>query len=183
MIKLIENSELTANVNTIQFVVSPELQNEKDVKLTDKFYIFFKKSDPIITLRHFYNGKIRRFLAKYKYSEDGLDGGYWEDPVDIDQEGREFIQDKISPSDLTHILNIYVTNINKKGTDDKWESSKRQSRIWKQLFLTHFKNNYLKGYSGFDTTLIGMSNIMTVNFKGFIDPCNIILITNQSLKI
>lgn len=178
---LCESTNLSFGAKTSRFIVRPQLMDERSLKMESEFHRFFDSSDHLYMLRLFYNGNIRRFMVEWNSSEEGLDGGYWGDPQDIDDSGRKFIKENISPSDLVHIMNIYIRNIDKMEVGDEWKSSRRQSRIWKQIFLQHFKKTYLQGFGSFDEMLKGMANIMAGRYKDFIAPCNMIEISTLPL--
>lgn len=179
MIKLkhiLESSSEITQGKTIRFVVNMPDRSDESRRMEDGFYKFFQTADKQKFLQLFLKGQIRRFRADYSQSEEGLDGGYWNDPYDIDARGRNFIRQMLD-SDVVHMLNVYMRNIDIDDMDTKWKSSKRQSRIYKYLARKHFLKD-LKTFDAFNDIMLGMTAILLGRYKDFIRPANIIEVSS-----
>jgi len=170
-----EGEELTKGAKTYRFYVNtrrnPEIYDKYGNELELQFKEFFSKANKQQLLIAFYEGRLRRFYIKYVntgYYNDP--DGYWDDPVDIDEKGRDFLHKHVSQEDLVHMLNVYIKNIDKKGINDKYKSSKRQDRIYKTLVLKHGWKTIegMSSFSGFNNMMEGMSAILLNRFKDFI---------------
>jgi hypothetical protein len=180
-----EGEEVTTDAKTFRFYVNtrrnPEIYDKVGDEPERRFREFFEKADKIVLLKAFYEGRLRRFYIKYV--ETGLHNdpdGYWDDPVDIDEKGRDFLHKNVSEQDLAHMLNIYVRNFDKKNIDDRWKSSKRQDRIYKTIAIKHgFKTiEGMSSFSGFNEMMEGMAAIFLNRYKDFIAGTSMIEVSN-----
>lgn len=170
-----EGEEVTKDAKTFRFYVhtrrNPEIYDRHGDEPERKFQEYFSKADKQKLLIAFYEGQLRRFSIKYVNTGFYNDpDGYWDDPVDIDEKGRDFLHKNVSQADLVHMLNIYIRNFDKRGIDDKWKSSKRQDRIYKTLALKQGWKTIqgMPSFSGFNDIMEGMAAILLNRYKDFV---------------
>ena len=168
-----EGEELTKDAKTYRFYVNtrrnPEIYDKYGGEMESQFKEFFSKANKQQLLIAFYEGRLRRFYIGYVNTGFYNDpDGYWDDPVDIDEKGRDFLHKHVSQEDLVHMLNVYIRNYGK-GFNDKYKSSKRQSRIYKYLFKKHWNNmENMPTFTGFNDIMEGMAAILLNRYKDFV---------------
>ncbi len=180
-----ESEELTKGGKTFRFYVNtrrnPEIYDRYGDEPEREFREFFSKANKQNLLIAFYEGRIRRFYIKYVDTGFYNDpDGYWDDPVDIDEKGRDFLHKNMTQSDLVHMLNVYIKNFDKKDIDDKWKSSKRQDRIYKTIAIKHGWKTIqgMSEFSGFNEIMEGMAAILLNRYKEFIAGTSMIEVSN-----